>query len=731
MRKIIFAAAVAAMFVGCAKDSTNDVHTSNSGLHPTEIAGIFETVRPQLGDDGREVLWKIDDRIGVFTDLDSNVPFTLKPEYDGKREGRFAGSLSDGASVAYAYYPYSASAGNTPSAVAVTVAATQNGSADFAANDLAVASTDANGVLVFRSKAAMLRLTLKNIDGSMLGGKYVESIRIAVSGRDLTGDFLLDATDPEAALTAVKTQPAATLSFADAPAASASVEGLLMVNPVIAAGDDIRISVLADGIWYGYTAAAKQALAAGKRYDMAIDCSMCGYVLAAEWAYGGAGVLTSFLSHTPAIDGEGNVYVTTSNSSDLLKISPDGQLLWQKQVGLSTTQNTSPSLEADGSTVYACGGNATNSRIRAFAADGTEKWVFTSDKFFGNGSSPSPNFNQMVPAVGDECIYIGNAGTTGSVLSIDKATGERRAYVSGKTDGTTGPAGGVASGMALSSEGVVAWFCNYGLFGANASLLDNPTQTHATYGGYVPFGRRYGYSWAWKNSNSAVACMTIDGVNCIAAAGIEGTPSGTFNLHVYAAPADGCLESNAPGASQAWKFDHKITGVKQQDQGGIVVGPRGELIVSLKNNGGDGGVYAVAADGQKAWQFKCGADVAGAAAVDAAGNVHIAADNGTYYIIRPNYDDGSFTTIASAKVFDLVREAGYDVGEATAARLWTSVMIGDDGAVYLGCEFHTGWQNRHGVLVKLSYGGCTGAGNTPWPMKYADCRHSCVQKTVE
>ena len=336
----------------------------------------------------------------------------------------------------------------------------------------------------------------------------------------------------------------------------------------------------------------------------------------------------------------------------------------------------------------------------------------------------------MAPAVGDKCIYVGNAGTAGSVISIDKSTGERMAYVSGKTDGTNGPAGGVMSGMALSSSGVAAWFCNYGLFGANASLLDNPAQTHATYGGYVPFGRRYGYSWAWGQSRSGVACTSIDGTNYIAAVGIEKTSSNTYNLHVHAAPADGCLETQAPGASQAWKFDHKITGVKEQDQGGIVVGARGELIVSLKNNNGDGGIYAVSTDGQKAWQFKCGADVAGAAAVDNEGNVHVAADDGTYYVLVPNYDDGTCTVAVSADVCDLVREAGFDVGDAVSARMWTSVMIGDDGAVYLGCEFHKGWQNRHGVLVKLSYGGCTGAGNTPWPMKYADCRHTCVQKTV-
>ena len=732
MRRFIYMVAMAAMVAGCAKDATTDGQTSTAtDGNKTEITALFESVRTSLGEDGLEVLWRNGDRIGVYTDADTNVPFTLKPEFDGKREGLFEGTATDGAKVVAAYYPYDASAGDNAAQANVTVDATQYEGADghdIADNDLAVASVGDDGTLLFRSKLAMLRLSFTNTASSEIGGKALESIRVSVAGRDLAGSFTLALDDPEAALTTVKAQPSATLEFAEGATVDTGTEGLLMVNPAIETGDQIKISVRAGGAWYGYTAEAKQALAAGTRYDIAIDASKCEYALMAEWAYAAAGGVNGFTSHTPAIDGDGNVYFTTSNSTDLYKISSDGTLLWQQNIGFTGNQNTNPSIEADGGAIYACGGDGGNACITAFDPQGAKKWSFTNDKFYGNGATPKPSFNQMAPAIGEKCIYIGNAGTTGTVLSIDKATGERVAYVSGNTGGTGGPAGGVFSGMALSSEGVVAWFANYGMYAASQSLLDNPTQTHQTFGSYVPFGVRYGYSWAWKKSASGVACTSIDGVNCIASVGIEGTESGTYNLHVIAAPAAAGLGTSAPGASQAWKFDHIIENVANQDQGGIIVGPQGELIVALKNKNGDGGVYAVATDGTKAWQFKCGADVTGAPAVDNAGNIHVAADNGTYYVIRPDYATGECTVLAQAKVYDLVREAGIDTGTATAARMWTSVMIGDDGMIYLACEFHNNWKERHGVMVKLGYGGCTAPGNTPWPMKYADCRHTCVQK---
>ena len=728
---------MAALAAGCSKDATTDPTVGPDGGSKVEITALFESVRTSLGDDGLEVLWSSGDRIGVYTDADNNVPFTLKPEYDGKREGRFEGTASEGAQVVAAYYPYDEAAGNDNTSATVTVDATQTQGADIADiadNDLAVATVDGNGSLIFRSKLAMLHFAFTNSASSEIGGKALESIRISVAGRDLAGRFTMALDDAGAALTAVGTQPSATLDFADGATVADDTEGWLMVNPAIEAGDPIKISVLADGVWYGYTAEAKQALAAGTRYNIAIDASKCEYALMAEWAYGGMNVINKFSNHSPAIDAAGNVYFTTENSTNLYKLSPEGKLLWAEDIGFTGAQNTSPSVEPDGSAIYAGGGGSGGGAYSAFNPDGSKKWTLTKDKFFSNGATPAPNFNQEAAAIGEKNIYIGNAGTTGSVLSVDKATGERIAYVSNATNGTGGPTGGVTSGMALSSEGVVAWFANFGMFAANKSLLDSPTQTHETYGAYVPFGVRYGYTWAWANSCSGVACTTIDGENCIASVGVEKTTGGSYNLHVIAAPAAAGLGTSGPGSSQSWKFDHKIESVKQQDQGGIVVGPEGEFIIALKNQNGDGGVYAVATDGKKAWQFKCGADVGGAPAVDNNGNIHVAADDGTYYVIRPDYATGECTVLASAKVYDLVREIGFDTGTATSARMWTSVMIGDDGMIYLGCEFRnnvSGLTDRHGVVVKLGYGGSTAPGNTPWPMKWADCRHSCVQKQLD
>ena len=716
-RTSILLLALAAISVACEKDDTKD-----GGKEPK-----FDTTVKAVAQ--ADYVWHEDDAIGIYTSDDMNLEYTLVSGA-GTSEAVFDGAMTEGAAVIGAYCPYDAAAGDNLSGIRFSLPATveQNGEQTDVAR-FAVGVADEEGTITFRNKLALMRVSFVNVAGSSFENETVRSITVSSAVRGIVGEFsasVTSATSP-AVITQHSTN-AVTMRFADAKFTDA-LTGIAAIAPTLKGNDALKITLDLGTAEVSADIAAARGANEGTTLDIEVDAALFEPKIVLEWQFGGLNVLNSFNSHTPAIDGEGNVYVTGQNSTELVKISPAGELVWRQPIGSTGAQTTNPSIEEDGSTVYVCGGANAGACVSAFAPDGTAKWTFASDKFFGNGNTPSPTFNQIAPAVGEKCIYIGNAGTTGTVLSIDKATGERVAYVSGKTDGTGGPAGGVMSGMAVTASGVVAWHSGWGTYGANASLLETPTQTHATYGAYVPYGIGYRLAaGSWAQSRSGVACTDVDGEECIAFFGVE---SGNNNMHVICAPAAGGLGTSAPGITQNWKFDHVITGVKSQDQGGIVVGARGELIVPLKNNNGDGGLYAVSTDGQKAWQFKCGADVSGAAAVDNEGYVHFADDAGKYRILAPNYETGECDIVTESDLYELVKSSGADIGTATALRCWTSVMIGDDGKMYVGAEFHTNWNDRHGRVLCLSYKQCKGAGNTSWPMKYADCRHTCVQKRIQ
>ena len=218
----------------------------------------------------------------------------------------------------------------------------------------------------------------------------------------------------------------------------------------------------------------------------------------------------------PAVDALGNVYVTETGTTSLYKILPDGNLGWKKEMVPSSEsadpwsgQISVPSLEADGSVVYAGGGTAGNGSIFAFnTADGSVKWEFSSDMFWAaNNGIPNPKINRLNVAVGKDCVYAGNGGTTGTALAINKTTGERVSFVSGalKDGNPSGPTGGTNVGMSITKGGTVMFRGNYGAFAVSSSSLDNPGED-----GFVTYNSRY-YDKTMKQNNANIACFTKDG----------------------------------------------------------------------------------------------------------------------------------------------------------------------------------------------------------------------------
>ena len=120
----------------------------------------------------------------------------------------------------------------------------------------------------------------------------------------------------------------------------------------------------------------------------------------------------------------------------------------------SGNTHTTPSIDTDG-TVYVGTGDTSGKvgRVYAINPDGTKKWVVAGDAekgFWNKRQASKPRINYLTCAIGENHIYMGNGGSTGSVLAVDKNTGYRVGYVA-NADNSGGPSGGVSAGIALAN----------------------------------------------------------------------------------------------------------------------------------------------------------------------------------------------------------------------------------------------------------------------------------------
>lgn len=730
MKKFILSLAVVALAWGCATDETSDIQQLVGDK--TTIEAELASVRTHMAEDGFKVLWSKGDQIGVVLADATIVPFTLKEEFAGQSSGLFEGTLAEGAEVKSAIYPYSASG--------VTIACEQSvasTSTDISAGDVAVA-TLVDGKLSFTSKVALFAVSFKNVEGSAIAGKKIQTVKVATNDKAISGAFTLDLANASAALTHTAGYQYVDLVYTDTPELSSELNGYLALNPNVATDDEIRVYVKADDVWYGYTTKAKADLVAGKRYNFAIDAAQCVYVPALVWAYGGAGVIPRFTGAVPAVDKDGNVYTTVNGDKHLYKIDKTGKLVWKVELTSSDTVNSSATIDPSGNVIYINHGTNTFKAINA--NDGSTKWTFTD--FFAYGSAtaagtPSASTSETATAVGDTNVYLGNGGTTGTILAINKETGKRVSYLTQSVSNLNGPTGGTKSGVALYG-GVVTAFNKYCCaHGAHQSLFDSPQHNSDVYGPYVPMTYEADYSWNMNNDNGGCVGVEIDGKKCIAFMGLEKTSSDTYNWRVAANAIDP-YDASFPDMStavHAYDYQYTLKGVNSSNaEAALTVGPQNELIITNKKGGGTngGGVYGIqlGSTNKLLWSFKpdTDCDCVGGVVADKEGNIHIHSDDTYYYIVKPNYTNGSVTKLAKANYRYLAADFGYaKAGEYGWTRAWTSGTMGLDGKYYLGCQFNVTAGGNCGMLLCIEYGGTTGISETSsWPMHYGNPYHTCT-----
>lgn len=410
-----------------------------------------------------------------------------------------------------------------------------------------------------------------------------------------------------------------------------------------------------------------------------------------------------------AVADDGSVY-STCRDNHLYKFSSTGELQWRKPIFTATSENSftyvTPSIDADG-TIF-CGGGSVNGDgvYVAFNPDGSEKWRFKD--FWAANGSPTPSCFALIPGIDENCIYVGNTGVTGSVLSIDKATGRRVAFCK---HGSNGPTGGARTGIAISKDGTLHWYGGvYGLFGAVKSNFGSAGADGADYA-WSTFSSGGASDYAQMATLASLACTTINGDACVC-----GMSTDLISTKLYAVDCKTGREISTV----------RIFDTDDQDQGGIVITPEGYMVGSLNYTLGQANGGIVIGDpktSQIVARYQVQEKVSGAAAVDAAGNIHFGTESGYYYIVK--VAGANCELLLKRNIASLITEDpryASSFSELYEAKIWCSPTIGDDGRIYI-CFTDEDTRAFGGVAV-LRYEGCTGPSASEWPMMGRNRRHT-------
>ena len=416
---------------------------------------------------------------------------------------------------------------------------------------------------------------------------------------------------------------------------------------------------------------------------------------------------------TPAVADDGSVWCAT-RSNKLYKFDKDGKKVFDKEMFTAVAKDETygtPSIDTDGTVFIGCGSKDKDGHFIAYNADGSEKWSFSQWYNASAGKEPEPAYQASIGGIGEKNVYFGCTGASGIAVSADKATGKRNGFAQ--------PAGGCRTGLLLTKDGYVSWYGgNWGLWSIAQNTLDN--------GGDNKVNPAWG---KWNNKNEStyvktapmggIAALTLNGKPCIA--GVCTDQKGTRVYVVEAA-------SGTVIANHYVEDNHA-----SQDQGGVAVTSEGYVVAALAYTTGqdDGGIVIIdpkTADAEGKCnvigRYKVQEKVAGSPAVDAAGNIHFGTESGNYYVV-----DKNCKLLLKADIADAVIAKDAKTFEGLkVAKIWSSVVIGDDGIVYVSFA-ESVYRKFSGVIAFRPYDKndnkfCKGPAASEWPMFGHDRRHT-------
>lgn len=383
------------------------------------------------------------------------------------------------------------------------------------------------------------------------------------------------------------------------------------------------------------------------------------------------------INHGAAAVANGYVYAATT-AGELVAVNiTTHRIDWRFSLtkdgaAMGDPMNT-PSVDTDGTVYYAAG---KSSKGFIYAIDGTtgaEKWKY---EFGGTGVRIEYSF----PLIADDYVVIGNRGTNGSIVALNKADGSE------KFRGA--PAGGVGGCLAMMQDGTII----SGSTGTNTftvSTFLNGTwnicaaSLNLWYGHYAN-----GVQPAVDRAGRVYLC-------------IQNKTTGGGSV--------GCFDMSKFNGSAALDPEWQVDCNAQIKQSGCVLGADGTVYaVSQQDSGtGDmaGELVAVGPDGTKRWSWPTASKMLCVPAVDNAGNIHLA-DQG----------EGNYVIVGS--------DGNMVFKEQCCAKAHTSPVIGDDGTVYI-----LGEKTKGGECYIYAYKlkSATGPAASDWPQYGQNARHTGMQ----
>ncbi len=232
--------------------------------------------RTTMGDNLLSVKWQTGDCLGVSGKSAANYCFGLLNESDGQASGLFEGTIAG--NIESAYYPYSTSAGNDATAATLSMPSLRtiaSGEVDMRYDFMV--STNAEGTpkkgytMTMVQKSALLHFTVK--PNTYLVGASLESLKLKVPQRELSGKFKLDLTDMDAPLAFSASSDSVVITLSDSPemASGTSVSIPFFLNPAIAEGDSIHITLGTSRGEVYIDLKADKTLAAGAMMEFPLD----------------------------------------------------------------------------------------------------------------------------------------------------------------------------------------------------------------------------------------------------------------------------------------------------------------------------------------------------------------------------------------------------------------------------------------------------------------------------
>jgi hypothetical protein len=335
-------------------------------------------------------------------------------------------------------------------------------------------------------------------------------------------------------------------------------------------------------------------------------------------------------------------------------------------------------VAADGSVYFVAG----DRRLYALGADGELKW------FYDIGS-----FTKTAPSVGkDGTIYIAYSGYLVALQPDGSLKWKTALLVSGS------PGYALALGqngaiyvsirdrlIALDADGTIAWSATTDGYHTSAPAIatDGTIYVKSYNDNLYAFNADGALNWSYSIS-------TLKGnAYSSPALGADGT--------VYVSGNNNTLNAINPDGTLKWSMSVDNWGIRTTP----VVAADGTIYAPTVSY-----LYAIAADGSIKWRHDFNQASYSSVAIGSDGTIYVAGQNYSQAIIYALNSDGSIK---------------WSYSRSEKSVLNTDVLLGADGAVYIGCLYNSFYPDAKLYVLNSS---SEGEINAPWPMAGHDMRNT-------